>query len=102
MNVIAAIIAGVVGSAAMIVAILIGPTLLGMSRLDVTAFVGTAFTPDERRAIAIGWLILTFNGSEPGHHLRPAVGGWHRQRHLAIKADLCCRASKPYRSACCL
>jgi len=63
MSVIAAIVAGVVGSAAMIVAILIGPTLLGMSRLDVTVFVGTAFTPDERRARAIGWLILSFNGS---------------------------------------
>lgn len=63
MNVLAAIIAGVVGSAAMIVAILIGPTLLGMSRLDVTVFVGTAFTPDERRARVIGWLILSFNGS---------------------------------------
>lgn len=63
MNFIAAIISGVVATAAMILAILIGPTLLGMPRLDVTVFVGTAFTPDERRARAIGWLILPFNGA---------------------------------------
>lgn len=63
MNVISAIVAGVVGTATMIVAILFIPTLLGMPRLDVTVFVGTAFTPDERRARGIGWLILSFNGS---------------------------------------
>jgi hypothetical protein len=33
MNIITAIIAGVVGAAAMIIAILVGPTLIGMSRL---------------------------------------------------------------------
>lgn len=63
MNVIVAIIAGVVGTAAMIVTIMVGPAVVGMSRLDVTIFVGTTFTPDERRARAVGWLILSFNGS---------------------------------------
>lgn len=63
MNVIVAIIAGVVGTAAMIVTIMVGPAVVDMSRLDVTIFVGTAFTPDERRARAVGWLILSFNGS---------------------------------------
>lgn len=63
MTVIAAIIAGLVGTAAMIVAIMVGPTVVGMSRLDVTVFVGTAFTPDERRARPVGWSILSFNGS---------------------------------------
>lgn len=63
MNVISSIVAGLVGTATMIVSILFIPTLLGMPKLDVTVFVGTAFTPDERRARRIGWLILSFNGS---------------------------------------
>lgn len=62
-NVLAVIVAGVVGTAAMIVTILLLPTVSHMPRLDVTLFVGTAFTPEENRARAYGWLILCFNGS---------------------------------------
>lgn len=63
MNTVAAILAGTLGTLAMVVFILVSPTRTGMLKLDIASYVGLMFTANPKLARLIGLAILTFNGA---------------------------------------
>ena len=77
MNIIGALIAGMIGTAAMTGFIWLSPAALGMFKIDIAAYVGTVFTADLRRAHTSLWLMLGECQSKCEHiakvPLRPAT-----------------------------
>jgi hypothetical protein len=63
MNIPGAIIAGVLGTIAMVMFVLASPTRTGMFKLDLVGYVGLLFTANPHRARLVGLAILTFNGA---------------------------------------
>jgi hypothetical protein len=63
MNIAGAIVAGMLGTIAMVVFILACSTWIGTFRLDISSYVGLVFTANLRLARLIGLAILTFNGA---------------------------------------
>lgn len=63
MNIAGAIIAGILGTLAMVAFILASPTRTGIFKLDLVGYVGLMFTANPNLARLIGLAILTFNGS---------------------------------------
>ena len=63
MNTAGAIIAGILGTIAMVAFILASPTRTGVFKLDLVGYVGLMFTANPNLARLIGLAILTFNGS---------------------------------------
>jgi hypothetical protein len=63
MNTAGAIIAGILGTIAMVAFILASPTRAGMFKIDIVGYVGLLFTARLNLARLIGLAILTFDGS---------------------------------------
>jgi hypothetical protein len=63
MNIIGAIIAGILGTIAMVAFVLTSPTRMGIFKLDIAGYVGLMFTANPNLARLIGLTILTFNGA---------------------------------------
>ena len=63
MNTAGAIIAGILGTIAMVVFILVSPTRMGIFKLDIAGYVGLMFTANPNLARLIGLAILTFDGA---------------------------------------
>lgn len=63
MNTAAAILAGTLGTLAMVVFVLVGPTRTGILKLDMASYVGLLFTANPRLARWLGLAILMFNGA---------------------------------------
>jgi hypothetical protein len=66
MNIAGAIIAGILGTIAMLAFFLASPTRTGIFKLDVAGYVGSMFTANPNLARLIGLAILTFNGAVLG------------------------------------
>jgi hypothetical protein len=63
MNIVGAIIGGILGTLAMLAFFLVSPTRMGMFKLDVLSYVGLMFTARLNLARLVGLAILTFNGA---------------------------------------
>ena len=63
MNTAGAVIAGILGTIAMVAFILATSTRIGIVNLDIASYVGLLFTPNPRPARWLGLAILTFNGA---------------------------------------
>ncbi len=63
MNIAGAIVAGMLGTIAMVVFILASSIWIGTFRLNIASYVGLVFTANLRLARLIGLAILTFNGA---------------------------------------
>lgn len=63
MNIAGAAIAGILGTIAMVVFLLVSPSRTGPFKLDIVGYVGLIFTPNLKLARLIGMSILTFNGA---------------------------------------
>ena len=63
MNIAGAIIAGILGTIAMVAFILASPTRAGIFKLDLVGYMGLMFTANLNLARLIGLSILTFNGA---------------------------------------
>ncbi len=63
MNTAGAIIAGILGTIAMVAFVLASPTRTGMFKLDLVGYVGLMITANPNLARLIGLIILTFNGA---------------------------------------
>ena len=63
MNIAGAIIAGILGTIAMVAFVLASPTWMGMFKLALVGYVGLMFTAHPNLARMIGLAILTFNGA---------------------------------------
>ncbi len=63
MNTASAIFAGILGTLAMVVFVLAGPTRTGMLKLDIASYVGLLFTANPKLARLLGLAILMFNGA---------------------------------------
>lgn len=63
MNVAGAIIAGILGTIAMLAFFFVSPTRTGILKLDVVGYVGSIFTANMVLARLTGLAILTFNGA---------------------------------------
>ena len=63
MNTAGAIIAGILGTIAMVAFILASPTRMGIFKLDIAGYVGLMFTANPNLARLIGLAILTFDGA---------------------------------------
>jgi hypothetical protein len=63
MNFIAAVIAGVVGTLAMFIFILLSPLVVRVPKINIYDYMGTLFTKDPRLARIIGVALLSFPGA---------------------------------------
>ena len=63
MNIVGAIIAGILGTITMVAFILASPTRTGMFKLDLVGYVGLMLTANLNLARLVGLAILTFNGA---------------------------------------